>query len=94
MPPFAQFKSPEGCLYDRARIWSFEWGAVSADRDLSGHFGDERYAWKNYVPNSLPVFYAPTFTFSLSRVSRIMRVVARHQRDLLRGLTRTSCLAS
>jgi antirestriction protein ArdC len=50
MPPFAQFKSPEGYVSTMCHELGHSSGAVSRlNRDLSGRFGDERYSMEELI---------------------------------------------
>lgn len=50
MPPFAQFKSPEGYVCTKAHEFGHWSGAPSRlNRDLSGRFGDERYSMEELI---------------------------------------------
>lgn len=50
MPPFTQFKSPEGYVCTKAHEFGHWSGAASRlNRDLSGRFGDERYSMEELI---------------------------------------------
>jgi len=50
MPPFTQFKSPEGYVSTMCHELGHWSGAPSRlNRDLSGRFGDERYGMEELI---------------------------------------------
>ena len=62
MPPFIQFKSPEGYVYTKAHECGHWSGAPSRlNRDLSGRFGDERYSMEELIAELTSCFVCADF---------------------------------